>query len=404
MSYFIRKSNTFTVTDSADIHDKLPVGNYAVRLSDSGFYLEKIDDFAVPARLYGTIVPDAERIMRTFHSRRESTGVLLVGEKGSGKTLLAKQMSRLCAQAGFPTIVVNQPFTGDGFNTLIQAINTEALILFDEFEKVYRNVEDNNAQDSILTLLDGVYPTKKLFVLTCNSKWLINDHLWNRPGRIFYSIDFQGLDESFVHEYCEINLQNQDRIDQVKLVASMFSKLNFDMLQSLVEETNRYDEDPRLLLRMLNIKPEFDDGATYDVTITIEGFTLPKSIVSTKSWDGNPTRMGGRLMVVVSIPEPCYNRHDGSINIKGLKKFTKEHSYIVTEDDDFFEADSSVVVEDGKYNGSFRTIGLAFNEGDIVRFARDGSVTFRNDKDQELTLTRRPQRSTVNPWIYQEID
>ena len=85
------------------------------------------------------------------------------------------------------------------------------MVLFDEFEKVY----DSDEQEEMLTLLDGVFPSKKLFVLTCNDKWRVNQHMRNRPGRIFYMLDFTGLDEDFVVEYCHDNLKNLANIDGV---------------------------------------------------------------------------------------------------------------------------------------------------------------------------------------------
>jgi len=92
--------------------------------------------------------------MRTFTDRSNSTGVLLTGEKGSGKTLLAKHLSIMGYDMGIPTIVINSAWTGDSFNKLIQDIEQPLIVMFDEFEKVYNREE----QEKMLTLLDGVYP------------------------------------------------------------------------------------------------------------------------------------------------------------------------------------------------------------------------------------------------------
>ena len=49
MSYFLKSGNTFRVAsdEAMDIHRKLPVGNYVIKLNEmSGeLYLEGIDDF-----------------------------------------------------------------------------------------------------------------------------------------------------------------------------------------------------------------------------------------------------------------------------------------------------------------------------------------------------------------------
>ena len=75
----------------------------------------------------------------------------------------------------------------------------------DEFEKTYTK-EGKNYQAKILTLFDGVYSSKKLFLLTCNDKSKMDSHMLNRPGRLYYLLEFHGLDQAFIREYCEDNL------------------------------------------------------------------------------------------------------------------------------------------------------------------------------------------------------
>jgi hypothetical protein len=80
------------------------------------------------------------------------------------------------AKQGVPTIVINAPWCGDKFNTLIQSIQQPCIVMFDEFEKVYSSEE----QEAMLTLLDGIYSSKKLFLLTSNDKWRVDSHMRNR--------------------------------------------------------------------------------------------------------------------------------------------------------------------------------------------------------------------------------
>jgi len=301
MAYFLKNGNTFRVSskEAMDLHEQLPAGNYTVAVDPFGnFYLERIDDFEIPTKLYGNTLRHTDRIINSFWDRPAQTGVLLNGEKGSGKTLLAKNISTQLAKQGVPTIVINRDWTGDGFFKLLQDIDQPCVILFDEFEKVY----DNDEQEQILTLLDGVFNSKKLYLMTVNDKWRVNSHMRNRPGRLFYLLDFKGLDQEFIREYCEDRLDSKQYIYQICGLTSLFNEFNFDMLKALVEEMNRYGETPSEALEMLNAKPEYDDGAKYDITIITDGKEINPDSVHPTTWKGNPLSTKG--VRIEYDPEP----------------------------------------------------------------------------------------------------
>ena len=286
MSYYMKSGNTFRIAtkESMDLHEQLPAGNYVVKQDPfENFYIEQIESFDVPTKMYGDTIRNTERIINSFWNREKSTGVMLVGEKGSGKTLLSKNICVELAKQNVPTIVINHPWHGDKFNTLIQSIQQPCIVMFDEFEKVYNSEE----QEQLLTLLDGIYSTKKLFLLTSNDKWRVDSHMRNRPGRIFYMVDFKGLDEAFIREYCHDNLLSDVKtVDTIVSIASVFGAFNFDMLKALIEEMNRYNETPQEAMRILNVKAEFDGGSTYSVEIYKGDRKADR--VSPSVWNGAP--------------------------------------------------------------------------------------------------------------------
>ena len=355
MSYFLKSGNTFRVSskEAMDLHETLPAGNYVIGQDLMGnLFLEMIDSFAIKGKRYGELDRNTDRILNTFLDRPNSTGVMLAGEKGSGKSLLAKSVSLEGANRGIPTIVINAQWAGDKFNSFIQSIDQPCIVLFDEFEKVY----DSEHQEAILTLLDGVFPSKKLFMLTCNDKWRVDQHMRNRPGRIYYMIDFKGLTADFIIEYCEDNLKAKEYIDRICQIASLFSEFNFDMLKALVEEMNRYQEAPEVALKMLNAKPEFDQGHNrYTLELAIEGVPLETNDLGRKEWKGNP------LQSSISID---YKMLNGETSLSN-------------DDEDWDWAD------------------IKFSPSDLKKIdSNTGKFIFVNDNGAALTLTKVQEKST----------
>jgi hypothetical protein len=353
MTYFLKSGTRFNVSTKGalDLHELLPANTYTVKFDKMAgcFYLEQVEGFDIRGKIYGDTKRNAARILNTFNDRPASTGVMLNGEKGSGKTLLAKMLALDAAKNGIPTIIINEPWCGEGFNAFMQMIEQPTVILFDEFEKVY----DSDDQEKMLTLLDGVYPSKKLFILTCNDKYRVNEHMRNRPGRIFYMMDFKGLEQDFIVEYCEDNLENKLYIPQVCKIAMMFNQFNFDMLKALIEEMNRYDETPQEAMRMLNAKPEFSSEAKYKFVLQPKGLDIPEDDVEYTDWTGNP--LNSRFNV-------DYKSYDGKLD------------------------------EDGDPEWEWES--CRFDQGDLKQIdSQTGKFTFINEKGDRITLTKVKERS-----------
>lgn len=352
MAFYTREGTAFLPSSAlpADIHNFLPAGNYIVKCTPTGqFYVDQVDTFNITGKVYGDTIPKAQRILNTFNDRPNCTGVLLAGEKGSGKTLLGKMISQLAGEADMPTLIINTPFTGDSFNQFIQRIDQPAVILFDEFEKVF----DSEQQEAILTLLDGAFPTKKLFILTCNDQYRIDQHMRNRPGRIYYMLEFKGLDVAFIEEYCQERLDDKSHIPAICKVSSMFHQFNFDLLKALVEEMNRYHESPIKALEMLNAKPSASHGS-YNLELTVDGKVIPIADTSPEDWDGSPI---ARSEFTISHYTPTYADDD-----------CKEHSHV------FLATDLKKI---NATNGQLEYINAA---GDKVVFTRvkHSSFDYRN--------------------------
>jgi hypothetical protein len=349
---FVKSGNTVRVRDkqSMQAYDELPPLTYTIKFDQNAneFFLEEIDGFELPAKIYGKNTNYAKRILDTFNNRDGQTGVMLNGIKGAGKTLLAKQTSVMAREQGIPTIVINRDWHGDEFNSFIQSITTPTLIMFDEFEKIYGWAE----QRKVLTLFDGVFNSRKLFMVTTNEEREISEFMRNRPGRIYYNFKFDTLDQSFIKEYLEDRLDNKAHIDGVLKYTSIFSFFNFDMLSAAVEEMNRYGETLSEVLEVLNITPENLASDTYKLDLHVLGreFTLDKDYSGFQ-----PNSFEYYLWGDDSMPDLLQKDPEvKSLLLQVMQMPSEEgNSYVVSHDDDYILFSSSMIKEFDQNTNTF---------------------------------------------------
>lgn len=329
MTTYIKNGNRIRISaDGAlDLRRQLPPANYIIQYNEMAneYFLEETAPFLLPSKMYGDMDKTAARIIHTYEDRSASTGVLLSGDKGSGKTLLAKRISNLLLNNGIATLVINENLSGEQFNQFIQSIDQPCVIIFDEFEKVYKREE----QTQILTLLDGVFSTKKLFIMTTNDPYRIDEHMQNRPGRLFYNIHYTGLGVDFIREYCEDALNNKTYIDEICKLSTLFASFNFDILKALIEEMNRYDESPKDALKLLNAYPEDSRNNKFKASVTIGDQVIPDDdLYDDGDWSGNPMSPSG---VSVDYHNPARKEDDSEpywISARMMPQHLKTVDYI----------------------------------------------------------------------------
>ncbi len=226
-----------------DLHtfDKLPVGVYKADCGQfTGFFLERHPDIKITEKLYGSHKDKVNKILDAFPKFERNLGVIFSGDKGIGKSVAAKLMTELAVERGLPVILVNEYLPG--ISNFLNQIEQEVVVIFDEFDKTFeggRDSEGRDKQTELLTLLDGFGVGKKLFVVTCNNLYRLNDFLVNRPGRFHYHIVFSYPSDDEIREYLTDKLDTEFHKEIDNVVA--FSKrvdLNYDCLRAIAFELN----------------------------------------------------------------------------------------------------------------------------------------------------------------------
>ena len=121
-------------------------------------YLQKISDkFEFGFKLYGLDEKLIKHVVDTYNKQehKKNIGVLLNGAKGTGKTVTAKT---LCNKLGLPVIIVDGPM--NGLSNFLAGINHDCVFLFDEFEKNFSRINNNDeecAGEELLSIMDGIY-------------------------------------------------------------------------------------------------------------------------------------------------------------------------------------------------------------------------------------------------------
>lgn len=267
--------------NSSDI-EKLNGGVWLVSFDpEIGYHLVRQKDLELPSKIYGHNHEISDKIIDTFKiNTGKTTGVMLQGVKGSGKTLTAIEVSKKLNAENVPVLLIQQEFFGTGFNNFMQSIDEPAVVLIDEFEKTYTR---DDAISSMLMLLDGAIKTTKLFLLTSNSDLESNDKfqfLYNRPSRIQYVFKYSGISDEAMAEYLQDNLKFPNYTKEIVALKRSFYDLTIDMLKSIVSEINRFgDGEGKLkvadILVDLNVRTDRTIASyQYERTLILNGKRL----------------------------------------------------------------------------------------------------------------------------------
>lgn len=340
------------VDNSVEIHEKLPLGIYTLGYNDitREFYLseQNFTEFKLPSKLYGNADEIVKRVIDTHTRKNNKMGILLYGEKGTGKSIISK---KIINSLGLPVIMIKDYFNDSStMESFLNELRVPVVVFIDEFEKIYRNSE---MQSKLLSIMDGTGQSDILFVLTSNTNDNISDYLKNRPGRVYYSIKFDSLDRAIVDSVIKDRIFNPERIKIVQKACTIIGDVNFDLLVSIIDEINHNDtEDVNELLYYLNIEPSNSNYDGYAFFKRNPDYVTVERYLSNPLSRGNVSVEGSVYSVKTNRPISEETAMKEEIPSWNDAKAIIEHCENLTIDDDTIE------FENDEYKFLFKRVKL----------------------------------------------
>lgn len=245
----------------------IPPAVYTIKKEKKEYSIEyKHHKFETPDKVYGAFNKYSKRFFRTYRLSNSSVGVILTGEKGSGKSLLAELVSNMAIENGIAVIWVYSIKIDDELMNFLSTFNN-AVIYVDEFGKL----ADIRIQDRALTTMSSTTTGKRLFIITENNKNRVSEFMRNRPGRMKYNINFDRIDTDTFNEYiADFNIE-PNFLKSLKEDYNRSLVFTFDHLQAIVAEHLMYPEDTyKEISNILNVDVMGKDAGEFVIQSIVD--------------------------------------------------------------------------------------------------------------------------------------
>lgn len=129
-----------SANDASNLIDHVPALVYRAHLGPRGIIMGKDRArFSLPPYRFGKHKDYIAQIKSSYDLLGNNNGILLYGDKGAGKSLLAEEVGNWMITKGLPVIMVSEPMDASELSIIIKAVGP-CMVYFDEFGKVYHDV------------------------------------------------------------------------------------------------------------------------------------------------------------------------------------------------------------------------------------------------------------------------
>jgi len=181
--------------------DHIPAFVYTLAISDDGeLVLEKNRKrFVVPERKYGYHKKFFHAVTKRYDRQNPSLGVLMHGQKGGGKSMLAEDVCNWGLNQDLPVLMVTRSISPAMIHAAVM-IAGPCIVYFDEFGK---NYADERLRNQLLSLFSDSSHQGALFIVTGNEVDEFSEYMVNRPGRFELRLFFPSLSLAIAKEIAD---------------------------------------------------------------------------------------------------------------------------------------------------------------------------------------------------------
>lgn len=237
MANFIKKGKDIALVPKGYDYELEPGKVYDLKIV-KGYFGPNIKftlngEMNLPKKVYMTKKDSLfiKRVINNFNNNSSNTtGVLLTGEKGTGKSVTAKVLAK---EANLPIIIIDPSTNEELLEDFFKDFNAPVCILFDEVDKDF-------STSKLLTFLDGMHKTtKKLVVMTANDEDDLSIYIKNRCSRIRYYRKYIMKDDA--REYASLICDNKgiegtEAEEIVNFITCNIEYPSIDNISSFIDE------------------------------------------------------------------------------------------------------------------------------------------------------------------------
>lgn len=233
------------------------------RWEDSPIFKEN-GELNLPKKIYSTKTDDVfkKRIITYFNkANTNTTGVMLAGTKGTGKTVMAKILAK---ESGLPIIVVNPDYPEGKLIKFFKSFTTPVCVLFDEVEKNFKT-------EYMLDFLDGVEKTtQKLVIMTCNDLSQVSQYMQDRCSRVRYLRRYSPDENAAFLPMLADDFGIKNKEEVVKFCKENIKLLSMDNIVSFMSEVKMLEDEDISLQEIINIMNISTKNIPTKVSDTVE--------------------------------------------------------------------------------------------------------------------------------------